>query len=92
MLHWAWVFFGMSDGTGPHYLFWSGIGSDLGELTLIAGLVAVYRQHNCEVCRCWRLGRHKTAAEHRVCRRHHPHDKLTPQHVVAAHEEALKNP
>jgi hypothetical protein len=38
----------------------------------------VVRQHNCEVHRCWRLGRHVVEGTgQKVCRRHHPEDHLT---------------
>jgi hypothetical protein len=46
--------------SGMGYQFWSGIGSDLGEATLVtmaAGtLAAVYHHHRCTCCR--RLGKH----------------------------------
>ena len=78
-------FFGIDTTTGPYYAFWSGAGSDLGELAIIGGLVSVYRQHNCEVHPCWRLGRHQTAAGHKVCRHHHPDGHLTAESVRQAH-------
>jgi hypothetical protein len=59
---------------GDGYQFWSGIGSDLGELTLIGAIAAWYRMHNCHVNRCWRLSWHPHPDHgHPVCRRHHPH-------------------
>lgn len=76
---------GIDDLSGRWYGFWSGIGSDLGELGIVAALL---RRHVCEVHHCWRLGLHQTAAGHRVCRRHHPDDHLTVQDVTAAHEIA----
>jgi hypothetical protein len=79
---------GLDNGSGYFYLWWSGIGADLGYLAVFASLVAVIRRHNCEVHRCWRLGRHATAAGHHVCRRHHPDDSLTAQDVARAHREA----
>jgi hypothetical protein len=58
-------------GTG--YQFWSGIGSDFGEVTLLAGLWLFYRTHNCHVYRCLRLAWHPhPASGHPVCRKHHP--------------------
>ncbi|MEZ0089919.1 hypothetical protein [Streptacidiphilus sp. EB129] len=84
LAHWL----GLDNASGPPYLWWSGAGADLGELAIIGGLVSIYRRHNCEVHRCWRLGRHATAAGHMVCRRHHPLDRLTSADVVSAHEEA----
>jgi hypothetical protein len=84
-----------TNGTGPYYGFWSGFGSDLGEASLLLAILAAmthaYRVHNCEVHRCWRIGRHKTLANHCVCRKHHPDlvkGPPTAQDVVVAHEEA----
>ena len=84
-MHWLAVFFGLQDGSGTGYLFWSGIGSDLGELAIVGGLYGIYRKSNCEVHGCWRLGRHATAAGQHVCRRHHPDGPLTAAAVRAAH-------
>jgi len=74
--HWVW------------YNFESGSGSDLGEIAIAGGLIAIVRRHNCEVHGCWRLGRHRTAAGHMVCRKHHPEDHLTKEAVKAAHYAA----
>lgn len=58
---------------GPGYQFWSGIGSDIGQITLVGGLIAMYRKHNCGAPRCLRIGKHPTAdGLHHLCRRHHP--------------------
>jgi hypothetical protein len=83
--------FGVTNLSGRSYGFWSGVGSDIGELTLFGILWATLRKHNCEVHGCFRMGRHKTLAGHSVCRKHHPDDKLTAQAVVDAHNEALKS-
>lgn len=58
-------------GTG--YQFWSGIGSDIGEITLIGALIAVWSKHNCHIHRCWRLSWHPSQkyGGHIVCRHHH---------------------
>lgn len=82
---------GLDDASGRWYLWWSGAGADLGELAIIGGLVSLYRKHNCEVRRCWRLGRHATAAGHHVCRLHHPDDHLTAEAVAAAHAQARRS-
>lgn len=84
---WLYHLLGLS-GTGPVYAFLSGSGSDVGELAIIGGLITQARNANCEVHGCWRLGRHRTAAGHRVCRVHHPDDHLTAERVRAEHEEA----
>jgi hypothetical protein len=53
------------------YNFWSGIGSDLGEVTLLTAVLAAYWHHTCHVSRCWRLGRF--AHGHlKLCAHHHP--------------------
>jgi hypothetical protein len=79
----------------PQYLFWSGAGSDLGYLAIAASIVghaaSSYRARTCEVHRCWRIGRHMTAAGHKVCRRHHPDDKLTHDDILAANWQAIRN-
>ena len=86
--HWLAIHTGTLNEPGPFYGFWSGFGSDLSEFAIVAGLVTVVRRHNCEVHHCWRLGRHQTAAQHNVCRRHHPDDHLTAEQVHAAHQES----
>jgi hypothetical protein len=90
LLHWLAVHTGTVDESGPYYGFWSGFGSDLGEVAIVGGLLTMVRRHNCEVRGCWRLGRHKTAAGHAVCRRHHPDDHLTAQRVEEEHRASLK--
>ena len=86
---WIEVHTGVTNEPGPYYGFWSGFGSDLGELALVGGVLTLVRHANCEVHGCWRLGRHTTAAGHRVCRKHHPDEHLTVEQVQAAHDEAL---
>lgn len=87
-MHGLLIWFGITNAAGHAYSFWSGIGSDLGEITIIGGLLMVLRKHNCEVHGCWRLGRHQTGAGHHVCRGHHPDDPLTRQDVLDAHAAA----
>jgi hypothetical protein len=62
---------------GQGYQFWSGIGSDLGEIAIIAAVFAFWRRHNCHVNGCWRLAWHPSDDHggHTVCRHHHPHAK-----------------
>ena len=84
-MHWLLHVLGVDDVSGRWYGFWSGFGSDLGEVAIIGGLFTVYRRHNCEVHGCWRLGRHATAAGQHVCRKHHPDGQLTAESVSAAH-------
>lgn len=86
-MHWLSHWLGLDNGSGPIYLWWSGVGADLGELAIISGLISIYRRHVCEIHRCQRLGRHQTNAGHRVCRHHHPDGPLTVQHAHAAHHD-----
>ncbi len=46
------------------YDFWSGMGSDLGELAILG---AVWHHLNCHQERCWRIARHRHDG---YCRRH----------------------
>lgn len=87
-------FFGLDSASGTAYLAWSGALSDLGELTLIGGLVAVYRKHNCATRWCFRFGRHDFTDEasgltHHLCRAHHPAHPgrpLTARHITLIHQ------
>lgn len=70
LLHWLAVHTGTVNEAGPYYGFWSGFGSDLGEVTLIAAVLGGYRKHNCHQRRCWRIGRH-TVDGSPWCDKHH---------------------
>lgn len=66
-------FFGVTNEAGPGYGFWSGVGSDIGEVAIIGAIVAAYRRHNCHVKGCWRIQRHQVeGTPYIVCRKHHP--------------------
>jgi hypothetical protein len=81
---------GIDDVSGRWYALWSGSGGDIGELAIVGALLAVLRRHNCEVHRCFRLARHATAADHHVCRKHHPDGPLTAEAVKDHHHRALR--
>lgn len=68
--HWFLTYTGSNNVSGPWYGFWSGFGSDLGEILLIGGLVTLVRHHNCHVKGCWLLGHSDPAHGHPACRRH----------------------
>jgi hypothetical protein len=70
LLHWLAVHTGTVNEGGPYYGFFSGFGSDLGELALIGAVVGMLRKHNCHQRRCWRVGRH-TVDGTPFCNRHH---------------------
>jgi hypothetical protein len=86
--HWLTHILGLDNLSGPWYGFWSGFGANFGELAIVGGLVTIVRRHNCEVHKCWRLGRHVTAAGHHVCRIHHPDGHLTAEQVSEQHARA----
>ena len=70
-LSWFTHFFGMDNLSGPFYGAWSGWVSDLGELTIFAGVVGMYRHKNCHERGCWRLGKHQYEGTP-YCHKHHP--------------------
>lgn len=85
-------------GGSPHnYNFWSGSGSDIGQVTLIGiaatAALAWWHKINCHTAGCWRIGRHeKAGGEFVVCRRchnkiegHQPGHKLTIEHLRERH-------
>jgi hypothetical protein len=82
-VHWLSHFFGLDNLSGPFYGFWSGIGSDLGEVAIIGGLVSIYRKHSCHVDRCWRIAKRSVAGTTLVvCHKHHPEDPPKTAHEV----------
>lgn len=75
--HWWAVHTGTVNESGPYYGFFSGFGSDLGEATLVVGVISgvlmAYRKLNCHEPTCRRLGLHPTAdGMFHLCRHHHP--------------------
>ena len=111
MPHWLnifWHWFEIKSGTqplvpNPYYNFWSGSGSDIGELaiagTLFGGFAGLYRHHNCHEKRCLRLAKHEYEFEngikYKVCHVHHPavdHTNLPTAADFAAHHAARSAP
>ena len=85
---WLANFMGLS-GTGPVYAFWSGFGSDLGEVVILGAIVGAYRKHTCHVKGCWRLSRRPVeGTSHIVCHRHHPQGAPSAQRVLDDHAAA----
>ena len=70
--HWFEVHTGTVNESGPYYGFWSGFGSDIGEATILVGIVTVYRHHNCHVKGCAHLGRRVDGTPYVACPKHHP--------------------
>ena len=86
MIEWINHFLGLDNLSGPYYGFWSGIGSDITEFGILGGLIMMYRKHNCEIHKCWRIGRHQwldssNGTTHNLCRIHHPKDHLQAEDV-----------
>ncbi len=51
------------------YNFWSGFGSDLGELVIIGVIITWYKNHKC--VSCFRLSHHDVAGTHfKTCHKH----------------------
>ncbi len=92
-MHWLSHFFGLDNLSGPFYGFWSGVGSDIAELTLAGALIEQIRRRNCHVSRCWRSGHFEVGGTpYKTCRKHHPEvpDLVTPDEVADAAESAAK--
>lgn len=91
---WLWVL----NVTGTHwpqptsqwYNFWSGFGSDIGEVAIIGGLIQIYRKHNCHQTGCWRIGKHPVGdGTIVVCKKHHPglpNGPITAEQILKAHD------
>ncbi len=86
--NYLYAFFGLF-GSGAAYAFWSGPGSDISELAVAGTIVGLLRSRNCEIHGCWRIGRHMSAANQRLCRKHHPEEHLTVEQAHKAHHLAL---
>lgn len=82
-MHWfnvAWHWVEIKTGVqplvpNPLYNFWSGFGSDIGEVAIVGGLVTLVRHHNCHARGCFRLGKHEyemDGVRYKLCRTHHP--------------------
>lgn len=76
---WLWVLelSGSLNSASKAYNFWSGLGSDIGELALAGAITGLIRKHNCHQRGCWRFGHYvlkddKSGLEFLLCRRHHP--------------------
>lgn len=90
--------YGITSSTGRWYAFYSGAGSDIGELALLSALVEFYRRHTCHVDSprfCWRPGTHPVeGTPYRACKRHHPAvpDRVTAGRIADAHRDAQTPP
>lgn len=94
VLNWLYHFFGVG-GSGPYYGFWSGAGSDLGEVALLGAVLAAARHANCHNKGCWRIISHPVeGTPFKACHKHHPvlakQPKVTAELMAKMHEEARR--
>ena len=87
---------GIDKGSGPWYSFWSGFGSDLGEVTIFAGAIAIWRHHSCHVRGCMRVGRSVAGTTYIACPKHNPDHKgnrrsIALSELIKAHKEAKES-
>lgn len=81
-------FFGIRNESGTGYAFWSGVGSDIGELAIVGALWSLVRQKNCHTHGCWRIGKHPVeGTPFTVCKHHHP--GIPDGDITAAHIHRL---
>lgn len=85
--HWLLVATGSLNTSGTQYGFWSGFGSDIGEVTIIIGLITWYKSGECHIDTCHRRGRYPFQ-HYKLCRLHHPEvpAELTHAHILALHK------
>lgn len=92
LLHALGQFFGLTNSSGGTYLWWSGVGSDIGEVAIFGAVIGMFKHGNCHVKGCWSLGRHPVeGTPYKVCRKHHPAmpaGDITAEHVKSAHARA----
>ena len=71
---WLWIEIhtGTVNESGPYYGFWSGFGSDIGEVTILGSIIIGARHINCAEKGCWRLGHVIPGTTVRTCHKHHP--------------------
>jgi hypothetical protein len=95
--HWFALHTGtLHGGPDQYYNFWSGFGSDLGEVTLISAVcVGVYtgvRKVNCHTKGCWRISHHPLeGTPYVLCKHHHPdvpNHGASHEHILAQHHKA----
>lgn len=97
---WLQIHTGTVNESGPYYGFFSGFGSDLGEIAIVGGVATIiagaWHKVNCHNEGCWRIGIHHVAGgQYVVCRKHnneitgHPHRKLSTEFLRRVHQEHL---
>lgn len=80
--NWLFHYFGIQ-GSGPWYAFWSGAGSDIGEVAILGGVIKLTQKRNCHTKGCWRFGVPVAGTPYLACHHHHPHHKGDKRNVSA---------
>jgi hypothetical protein len=91
--HWLAIHTGTENEPGVYYGFFSGFGSDLGEITLVGAALTVYKRYSCHTWWCPRPGQHdftdaETGITYKLCKRchpQHPGKRLTRRHIARIH-------
>lgn len=89
MWHWLLNVTGIHIGPNgnPWYNFWSGFGSDLGEVILLGSVITLYRRHKCT--NCWRLAHHRVQGTHyKTCHKH----ATKQEHLTLHNKHATEYP
>lgn len=73
--YWIEVHTGTVNESGPYYGFFSGFGSDIGEVTVITGVALLIWHMNCHTPGCKRLTRQTTPDGYKLCRKCLPKSK-----------------
>lgn len=89
MIPWLIHYTGSDTGSGQAYLFWSGFGSDLGELVIVGGIITMVRHHNCHVKGCWLVGRKVEGTPYVACHNHHPDRQDNSAKRNVSHQEII---
>jgi hypothetical protein len=98
--HWTAIHTGTvySSNSSIYYNFWSGIGSDLGEATLIGavsvGVYTLVRKANCHAKGCWRIGHYPLeGTPYHLCTHHHPGvptKSVSHEHILEQYRKSLE--
>ena len=83
---------GSNNTSGNQYGFWSGFGSDIGEVTLIIGAITWYIHNQCHVDGCHKLGKHPFK-HYKLCKKHHPDipiGGITHLHIKKLHKDTYE--
>lgn len=84
MWHWLLHALGVDNVSGHAYAWWSGAGSDIGELAIIGAVIGTWRRVNCHVKGCFRVARYPIAGgQYKVCGKHHPDHKVRSGQMTA---------